>query len=219
VYNGMVFIKLGDLNPYWFLILVGAGVVISWIPFLGFLSSLAFIAAGVYSVLAAWRVGLKLQKEPVWLILYIFLSLVWLGINAFDKSRWNTAVPPAPWANNFLADKTVWQGVPVQTPAGGYPGQPGAYPQQPGYPQAPGAYPPPAAAYPPPAAPGAPTPPPAAPPAAAQPPADPSAPPAAPTPPPTTQPPAGPTEPPAPPTEPPTTEPPAPPSDPEAPRI
>jgi hypothetical protein len=206
VYNGMIFIKLGDLNPWWFLILVGAGSVLSFVPFLG---SLCFLAAGVYSMLAAWRVGLKLQKEAVWLILYFFLSLVWLGINAFDKSRWNTAIPAAPWAGNFLADKTVWAGIPVQTPAGGYPAnpvtQPGGYPQQP----APGAYPPPPApgAYPPP--PAATTPPP---------PAGPATPPAAPTPPPTTQPPAGPTEPPAPPA-PPTNEPPAPPSDPDAPRV
>ena len=74
------------------------------------------------TLLAAWRVGLKLQKEAVWLILYFFLSIVWLGILAFDKSRWNTAIPPAPWAgNSFLADRTVWAGIPSQAPAGGYP--------------------------------------------------------------------------------------------------
>jgi hypothetical protein len=154
VYNTMIFAKLGDLNPLWLLVLWGAGIVLNWIPVIGFIGSLAFIAAGVYMVLAAYRVGLKLQKEAVWVILYIFLSIVWLGIAAFDKSRWNTAVAPAPWANSFLRDTTVWEGVPVQTAAApGYPAAPGYSAAPAG--AAPGAYPPPAASYPPPAAPPA----------------------------------------------------------------
>jgi hypothetical protein len=171
IYNFMIFLKLGDLSPW--LILVGIGAVI---PFIGFLFSLA---AFVITLLAAWRVGQKLQKEAVWLILYFFLSIVWLGINAFDKSRWNTAIPAAPWANNFLADKTTWNGIPSQVPAGGYPSNPVT--EQPGYP-APGAYPPPAgyqqppAGYQPPAAPPAGYQPPAAPPAAAPPAAAPETP-------------------------------------------
>ncbi|WP_442575181.1 large exoprotein [Microbacterium sp. F51-2R] len=197
VYNSMIFLKLGDLNPWLILIGIGATAVLSWIPVIGPLIGLATF---VLSLLAAWRVGLKLQKEAVWVILYFFLSLVWLGILAFDRSRWNPAVPPAPWAGNgFLGDRTVWGGIPSQTPVGGF--APGAAPQ-PGYP-APGGYPPPAgyaappAGYePPPAGYGQPpaagysqppagyTPPPAAsapePPAAPQPPAGPPAPPSGP---------------------------------------
>lgn len=179
IYNTLIFVKLGDLNPWWLLALWGGAIVLGWIPFIG---QLIGIAAFLYTLLAAWRVGLKLQKEAVWLILYFFLAIVWLGINAFDKSRWNTAIPAAPWAGNFLADKTQWQGVPSQAPAGGYPGnpvtdagQPGAYPPPPGY-QAPPAPPAPPAA--PPAA--APQPPAAEPPAtqppSTEPPADPNAP-------------------------------------------
>ncbi|WP_170285566.1 DUF5684 domain-containing protein [Microbacterium rhizomatis] len=192
VYNTLIFVKLGDLNPWWLLILWGAGAVLSWIPVLG---QLILLAAFVYTLLAAWRVGLKLQKEAVWLILYFFLSIVWLGINAFDKSRWNTAIPAAPWATNFLADKTVWQGVPVQAPAGGYPANPVTQPAPGAYPPPPAGYqapPAPPAGYTPPAPPaGAPVPPPATPP---------STPPAA-TPPTAPEPPA------------------APPVDPDAPRI
>ena len=148
VYNTMIFAKLGDLNPFWLLLLWGVGIVLNQIPVIGILGSLALIAAYVYMALAAYRVGLKLQKEAVWVVLFVLLSIVWLGIAAFDKSRWNTAVAPAPWANTFLRDTTVWDGVPVQTAAA------------PGYPAAPtgaatGAYPPPAASYPPPAAPPA----------------------------------------------------------------
>jgi hypothetical protein len=195
VYNFMVFSKLGDLSPWLILIAIGASILLGWIPVIG---SIIGIAAFVVTLLAAWRVGLKLQKEAVWLILYFFLSIVWLGILGFDKSRWNTAIPAAPWAGNgFLSDRTTWAGIPNQTPAGGYPANPATQP-------APGAYPPPAG-YQPPAPPAGYEPPagytpPAAPPAAApQPPVTP--PPAAPEPP--TTPPAPPTTPPAPPTTPP----------------
>ena len=189
LYNTLIFAKLGDLSPWWLLILWGGGIVLGWIPFIG---QLILLAAFVYLVLAAWRVGLKLQKEPVWLILYVFLAIVWLGINAFDKSRWNPVVAPAPWANSFLVDKTVWSGVPVQPAAPAAPAAP-----------APGAYPPPAGYQQPPAPPAGYTPPPAPPAAGA--PTTPPAPPAAPQPPAAPEPPA--TEPPA--TEPPSAQPPA----------
>jgi hypothetical protein len=161
IYNTLIFVKLGDLNPWWLLVLWGGTIVLGWVPVLG---TIIGIAAFLYTMLAAWRVGLKLQKEAVWLILYFFLSIVWLGINAFDRSRWNTAIPAAPWAGNFLADKTVWSGVPSQAPAGGYPANPAT---------APGGYAPPAG-YQPPAGYTAPPAPPSgytAPPAATQPPA------------------------------------------------
>lgn len=165
VYNTLVFAKLGDLSPWWLLILWGASIVLSWVPVIG---TLVAIAAAVYLILAAYRVQTKLGKEGPWIILYILLAIVWLGIMALDRSRWNTAVPPAPWANNFLADKTVWDGIPVQAPAGAQ-GAPGAYPPPAGYQAPPVGYQPPAPGYAaPPAPPAAPTPPPATPPAAPQ---------------------------------------------------
>ncbi|HYI51446.1 MAG TPA: large exoprotein [Microbacterium sp.] len=199
IYNYMVFSKLGDLSPWLILIAIGASILLSWIPVIGWVVGLLPL---VVTLLAAWRVGLKLQKEAVWLILYFFLSIVWLGILAFDKSRWNTAIPPAPWAGNgFLADRTVWAGIPSQAPAGGYPvtqSAAGAYPPPAGY-EPPTGYAPPPAAAPPASAPTAA--PPAAPPAAAPPAAAPteSQPPTTPPAPPTTPP----TSPPAPPTTPP----------------
>lgn len=185
VYNLMVFAKLGDLSPWVVLIAVG----LTLIPYLNFLTS---IALTVVLAMAAWRVGLKLQKDAVWVVLWVFLSVVWLGINAFDKSRWNPNIASAPWAGNtFFADTTVWQGIPVQpsVPA------PQAYGAPQGYvPPAPQGYAPPAPGYAPPSAPAAPATgapdvpptPPTAPPAG--PPAPPAAPPAPPTNP--TQPPA-----------------------------
>ncbi|KJQ53152.1 large exoprotein [Microbacterium sp. SA39] len=214
VYNVMIFFKLGDLSPWLVLYGIGGAALLSWIG-IGFVFS---IALAVLSAIAAWRVGLKLQKDAVWVVLYVFLSIVWLGINAFDKSRWNPNIQPASWAGNgFLADRTVWDGVPVQpsaaAPQQGY----GAAPQ--GYGAAPQGYAPPAQqGYTPPAQPGYAPPaqpgyaPPAAPAAPATgaplPPAQPNTPPAPPAAPPAT--------PPAPPTAPPAT-PPAPPSDPTQP--
>lgn len=232
VYNSMIFLKLGDISPWLILYCMGGAVLLSWIG-IGFLFS---IAAGVLMILAAYRVGQKLQKEGAWVVLYIFLSIVWLGINAFDKSRWNTQIAPAAWAGNgFFGDRTTWEAIPVQSSAPAAPGY-GAAPQgyappqgyqqpAPGYqpPAAPGYQQPATPGYQPPAAPGyqppaAPNTPPAAPanppvtppPAAPTPPPAPGTPPAAPTPPP-----AAPTTPPAPPAAPPV--PPAPPADPTQP--
>lgn len=179
IYNSMIFSKLGDLSPWLVLIAIGASLLLSWVPVLGWVIS---IASYLILLAAAWRVGLKLQKEAVWVILYFFLAPVWLGINAFDRSRWNTAIPAAPWASNsFLADSTQWAGIPSQTPAGGFPpnpatsgyaAPPAGYQPPPGYqpPAPPAGYQPPATppAYEPPAAP------PAAPPSYGTPPAPPS---------------------------------------------
>jgi len=201
VYNYMILFKLGDMSPWLVLYAVGASLLLSWIPVIGWLLPLATLAV---SAMAAWRVGLKLQKEAAWVILYVLLAPVWLGILAFDRSRWNPAIAPAPWAGNaFLADRTVWEGVPVQpgsAPAGGYPSPQGYAAPQPGY-GAPQGYAPPAQpghgapaqpGYGVPPAPGAPVPPPGAPGAPVPPPATPPAPP--------TTPPAAPPAPPAPPT-------------------
>lgn len=177
VYREMIFVKLGDLNPLWYAALVVGVLVLSVSP-LGALLGLVVPAAGVYMALAAYRVQLKLGKEPLWLLLLIFLAPVWLGILALDKSRWNGNVPPAPWAKTFLADTTQWSGIPAQSTAGGYvqPGgyAPGGYAQG-GYaaPSQPAAYPPPAA---PPSAAGAATPPPSAPTPSAGPPQPPTPP-------------------------------------------
>jgi hypothetical protein len=191
VYNTMIMGKLGDVSPWVVLGAFIASGVLGQIPAIGFIFGLLALAV---SVMYSWRVGQKLGKEWYYLLLWLIPglgTLIWLGILAFDGSRWNDRIPPAPWANSFIADKTVWDGIPRQASSGGY-----AAPAAPGYP-ATGAYPPPPAGYtPPPAgypAPGGP----ASPPPAAQPPATPPA----------AQPP---TEPPAPPTE----EPPAPPAEP-----
>ncbi|MEU4016132.1 large exoprotein [Microbacterium sp. NPDC028030] len=215
VYNVMIFFKLGDLSPWLVLYGIAGTALLGWIG-VGYVFS---VALAVLSAIAAWRVGLKLQKDAVWVILYVFLSIVWLGINAFDKSRWNPNIQPASWAGNgFLGDRTVWDGIPAQpsaaAPQAGY-GAPQGYappapqgyapPAQPGYapPAQPGYAPPAQPGYAPPAGPAAPAT------GAPVPPAPPTTPPAPPAAPPTT--------PPAPPTAPPAAPPTTPPSDPTQP--
>lgn len=220
VYNSMVFLKLGDLSPWLFLYAIGATIVLGWIPVIGQVLGLASFAL---MTMAAYRIGLKLGKSPAWVVLYALgiitagiTSLIWLGINAFDKSRWNPQIAASPWGGNaFLSDRTAWDGIPVQPSAqvapGAAPGY-GAAPQgyappqgyqqpAPGYqqPSAPGYQPPAAPGYQPPAGPVTPPAGPAAPGSPVTPPA--AAPPAAPTTPPAA-PPAPPAAPPAPPTDP-----------------
>lgn len=123
VYRDLIFLKLGDVNPWlWFFIFV---------PYIGSL----FVA--VLQCLAAYRIGLKLGKEGAMVVLYIFLMPVWLGIMAFDRSRWNVAIAPAAWAGGFFADTSIWDGIPAQNSYYQAQYAPGAYQPyaQPGYPQ------------------------------------------------------------------------------------
>lgn len=115
-YSQMIFLKLGDVNPFLFLF-----VLVGWIDVLG---PIANLFVWVMMCLAAYRIGTKLQKESWWVVLFAIapVTFVWLGVMALDASRWNTRVPAAPWAGNgFLADRSVWEGVPAQgeaAPAG-----------------------------------------------------------------------------------------------------
>lgn len=174
VYNTLVAAKLGDLSPWAYLIAIVASSVLAGIPVIGWIISLVGIAA---AVMFSYRLGLKFGKDWPLLLLWLIPGigyLIWLGILAFGSSPWNPAIRPSPWASTFLADKTVWSGIPVQPdqrlqgpqaggPAGGYapPAQPYAPPAQPYTPpQTPPAG---GATPPPPAPPSGPTPPPASP--------------------------------------------------------
>jgi len=133
IYNWLIFAKLGDFNPWWTLGVVVGASVLSGVPVLGWI---LLLVQFVMYVVISWRVGVKLNKEWYYLLLWLIPGLgllIWLAILAFDSSRWTTAVRPAPWANSFLADKTRWDGIPDQQ---GGTAAPGAYP--PPAPPAPG---------------------------------------------------------------------------------
>ena len=132
LYNQWVFIEAGGF-PGWYMLSV-------FIPFIG---QLAFV---VITVIAAYRIGIGFGKSAAWAILYFFLQIVWMGILAFDSSKWRglpdglVAGPSAAGANVGV---TPYSSTGYGTPqAGGYQApQPGAYqPPQPGGYQAPQGY-------------------------------------------------------------------------------
>jgi hypothetical protein len=84
VVNGWKFLELGGY-PGALALLAFAGII----PFIGWIGS---IVALVFYCMAAYQIGLKLSKDGVWVVLYIFLSIVWLGIVALDRSTWNDSL-------------------------------------------------------------------------------------------------------------------------------
>ena len=155
IYNYLVFAKLGDVSPW---IVLGV-VVASAIPILNIFAGLALV---VLLVMISYRVNAKFGREWPFLLLFLLGPIgqwIFLGILAFGSNPRNPAIAPAPWANSFIADKTVWSGIPVQ---------PGQQIQAP--PAGPAGYAPPAQPYAPPQTPpsAGTTPPPPAPPAGPQ---------------------------------------------------
>jgi hypothetical protein len=188
IYNILVLAKLGDFSPWIMLGAIVLSSLLSQVPLIGWVLSLAALAA---SVMASWRVGLKLGKDWPYLLLWLIPGigwLIWLGILAFDNAPWNPHIAPSPWRNSFLKDNTVWSGIPVQPDAAiaGPAGGAAAYQPPTGYQPPPAGYQPPPAGYaappappagyePPPAPPAGYAPPPSATPPAATPPAAPPA--------------------------------------------
>jgi len=140
IYNFVLFFKLGDVSPYVYFAAIAANILLSWIPVIG---QIIGLAAAVVFVAAAYRVNLKLQKDPVpFTIFAALLSIIWLGVIAYGKEQWNTAsrplagvapVPAPPWAHiQFAMDTTTWGGVPnqgyVYTPKPAGPAAPPAAP-------------------------------------------------------------------------------------------
>lgn len=109
-YNMMVFLKLGDLNPWLVLYCFGGLILLSWLG-IGFLFSIALF---LVSALAAYRIGQKLGAEPAMVALWL-IPVAWLVVMAQKNSSWNSHIESAPWAGNgFLEDRTSWEGVPTQ---------------------------------------------------------------------------------------------------------
>lgn len=97
IYNAWVFLKLGNQAGWW--------ALVALIP-------LVNIVSAVFMAIAAYNIGLKLQKEGWWVILYILVPFVWMLILAFDKSTWQPRVA------GTIADPTAGNAVtpePVET--------------------------------------------------------------------------------------------------------
>ena len=114
----------GQYNPF----LIGTAVYPLVLYTVG---SLANTAAAVFGCISAYHISRKLGKEGVWVVLYIFLSPVWLGIMAFNKSVWNDSLAkPAKGSER----PPSWEPAPVSqypAPNSQYPAPHQAYYQQP----------------------------------------------------------------------------------------
>ena len=75
VYNTIKMLQLGGFSG-WYLLLV-------LIPYLG------AIAVAVIECIAIYNISKKFGKDGAWLVLYIFLPLVWLGIIGYDSSKFS----------------------------------------------------------------------------------------------------------------------------------
>lgn len=78
IYNTWIMLELGDQKGWW--------AVVMLVPFVN-------IVALVFILIAAYNIGLKLEKEGVFVLLAIFLPIVWLAWLGFDKSTWKGAKP------------------------------------------------------------------------------------------------------------------------------
>ncbi|MCL2807794.1 MAG: DUF5684 domain-containing protein [Coriobacteriia bacterium] len=78
IVNCWKFLELGGYH--------GALCLLALIPFVG------GILAVVFMCMAAYQIGLKLGKEAIWVVLYIFLSIVWMGIMAFSAAQWRDSL-------------------------------------------------------------------------------------------------------------------------------
>jgi len=93
VYNTWTFLEMGGQKGWISLLLL-----LSWIPFLGFIPA---VVAFVFLCIAAYRIGLNFGKEAWFVVLYIFLTLVWLIWLAVDKTAvWKPVTETAAPANN-----------------------------------------------------------------------------------------------------------------------
>ena len=70
--------EMGDFN--------GAMIFLSFIPVAG------PIITGILTLIASYRIGLKFGKDGAFVLLAIFIQPVWLGILAFDKSKWHEKI-------------------------------------------------------------------------------------------------------------------------------
>lgn len=96
VYNTWTFLEMGGQKGW-----ISLLILLAWIPLLGFIPA---IVAAVFICIAAYRIGLNFGKEGWFVLLYIFLSLVWLIWLAVDKTAvWKPAALGAAPANDSPA--------------------------------------------------------------------------------------------------------------------
>jgi hypothetical protein len=79
-YSNWKMLEMGGQHGIW--------SVLSLIPFVSYVAT-------VFFYIAMYHIGLKFGKSGTWVVLAIFLPLVWLGILAYDSSKWHGTKPAA----------------------------------------------------------------------------------------------------------------------------
>ena len=74
IYNNWKLLEIGGQQGFW--------AILAIIPFVNIVSL-------VFMYIAMYHIGLKLQKEGIFVLLAIFLTPVWLVWLAVDKSTWD----------------------------------------------------------------------------------------------------------------------------------
>jgi len=74
IYNSWKMLEIGGQQGFW--------AILAIIPFVN-------IVSAVFMYISMYHIGLKLQKEGVFVLLAIFLTPVWLVWLAVDKSKWD----------------------------------------------------------------------------------------------------------------------------------
>lgn len=88
-YNVWVLFEIAGYKGWLSLAIPAAGLLLSPIPVIGFLAHIAMFIAYLLVFLNLQK---AFSKEPVFIILYIFLPIVWLAILAFDKSKYDASL-------------------------------------------------------------------------------------------------------------------------------
>jgi hypothetical protein len=91
-YNNWKLLEIGGQQGFWAILVI--------VPFVN-------IVSVIFTYIAMYRIGLKLQKEGWFVLLAIFLPIVWYIWLAFDSSKWQGAGAPvvAGTSPEFVADK------------------------------------------------------------------------------------------------------------------
>lgn len=97
-YNNWVMLELGGQQGFWAVLMI--------VP-------LVNIAAGIFTLIAMYHIGLKLGKSGAFVLLAIFLPLVWYIWLAVDKSTWEGGASPAVAAPQPVAPMAPQQQPPV----------------------------------------------------------------------------------------------------------
>lgn len=82
VYSQWKFLQIGGM-PGW-ISLAALGVLIP-----GPLGGVAAVILWVFTILAAWGIGMSFWKESWWILVYVFLPIVWFAVLAFDSSSYS----------------------------------------------------------------------------------------------------------------------------------